>query len=1297
MLRASALMNRWGRWAIWIAALVGLLVVLPIIAIVAAILLGVSIDGSRWRDAAARQASAALGRPVMLQGALQLTLGRELVLRVGGVQIKNLAGFSSPDLLTVGGASARLGLFEILRGQARLRSIEGSDIGLWLERAADGRGNWESAQQRDPAVQQAEIDIGQIMLNRVAVHYHDVRSETRRLVELDELSASAARNDPLRLSLRGRVEKQVPFSATLDGGPLQIIQRGSEPWPFALDLDASGARLQAGGVLDLRLGEARFNFDTGAEDVPRLGRLLGVELPQVGFAALSGTVTAAADALVLTSLRGSVGESEFSGDLALVLTGPRPRLRGALHVATADLRPFLAADPDPQGQPFDYDALLQQAQPLRDLFPFDADVDLSVGQWLGLPVDIRDTRVALTADTQGLRAPMSATLAGAMVSGRLDLDTAAPVPELALELAAKNVALGDVVQELTGARSIEGTLGRLGLRLGGRGEAVGALVRDLELSLALAATQLSDGNAAGANPIAVKLDTLELAVGRDQPLRGRARGSLLGERATLSIRGGTLPSMLRERATPVELKLAMAAATLRVSSLLSFAETGRDTAWSFEFQAPRSGDLARWFDVAPESNLPVALRGRARITDEAWILDRSTLKLGRSELTIDARHPRSGGAPLTVASVRSPRIDVPELSTLRAAAPAAGAGGGLGSRLDALLMPGPVSLPDADLELDVKRLALGGTDLVDVSVLARSREGRLLPSAVKGQLAGAPFAALVELDLRGELPFGELDLSTGAIDVGVLLREFGVAEDIDGRADSLHVKLIGRGNSLRAFAAQSALDVRVVGGSMTLLGAAQRPIADIRVNEAIISTPAGEPIRVRLDGSLDRTPVKIELSTGTLVDFATDPARVPFAVLAQAAGARVKLDGAVALPLGSEGELTFEMSGERLDTLRELARVDLPAWGPWSLRGPIRMTSTGYELEGMLLDVGRSRLSGTIKLDFSGPRPYLGLQVTAPSIQLDDFPLPERLTDTPPKPSGVDGVRVAASEVAGQTDRVMSVRFLRRFDASIDVEAREVLSGADRLASGEMRLKLTEGRLDLDPAIVNVPGGSVRLSMSYDLKESEIDFAAVASVERFDYGVIARRMGRADDVRGLFSLNLKLAGKAPSLNTLMQKASGRVDLAVWPTQLRSGIFNLWSVNMVLELLPLFDPGGESQVNCVVGRLDLRDGQLDDDKIIIDTTALRIRGTGHANLVTEELDFVFRPRPKSAALFRLQTPLRVGGTLTEPLFSVRWFDVVGSVAGLVASPVLLPIELLTLGPLPRDGADVCTDPLRAIEN
>ena len=96
---------------------------------------------------------------------------------------------------------------------------------------------------------------------------------------------------------------------------------------------------------------------------------------------------------------------------------------------------------------------------------------------------------------------------------------------------------------------------------------------------------------------------------------------------------------------------------------------------------------------------------------------------------------------------------------------------------------------------------------------------------------------------------------------------------------------------------------------------------------------------------------------------------MPFALAAQAAGAQLTLDGEVTLPLGSGGQLNFEMQGERLDSLSDLARVELPAWGPWSFSGPIRMTPTGYELQGLQVSVGRSRLSGTGKLDLSGPRP----------------------------------------------------------------------------------------------------------------------------------------------------------------------------------------------------------------------------------------------------------------------------------------------------------------------------------------
>ena len=109
---------------------------------------------------------------------------------------------------------------------------------------------------------------------------------------------------------------------------------------------------------------------------------------------------------------------------------------------------------------------------------------------------------------------------------------------------------------------------------------------------------------------------------------------------------------------------------------------------------------------------------------------------------------------------------------------------------------------------------------------------------------------------------------------------------------------------------------------------------------------AGEPVRARLDGEIDQTPVRIEVTSGTLADFAGDAGRVPFALAARAAGAQLTLDGEVTLPLGSGGKLSFAMRGERLDSLSGLARVELPAWGPWSFSAPIRMTPTGYELQG---------------------------------------------------------------------------------------------------------------------------------------------------------------------------------------------------------------------------------------------------------------------------------------------------------------------------------------------------------------
>jgi uncharacterized protein involved in outer membrane biogenesis len=127
-------MRRTRRVLAGLAILVGV----PLAVLVVAFAAKVTIDASRWRDALAQKATDALSRPVALRGAVQLTLGHELVLRIGELRVLNPPGFDAKEFLSVGDARVRIGWLDALRGQARLRGIEASEIGVWLERAASG-------------------------------------------------------------------------------------------------------------------------------------------------------------------------------------------------------------------------------------------------------------------------------------------------------------------------------------------------------------------------------------------------------------------------------------------------------------------------------------------------------------------------------------------------------------------------------------------------------------------------------------------------------------------------------------------------------------------------------------------------------------------------------------------------------------------------------------------------------------------------------------------------------------------------------------------------------------------------------------------------------------------------------------------------------------------------------------------------------------------------------------------------------------------------------------------------------
>ena len=1278
-------------------------VAIPLVALTLVAVLGVPISAGPWRERIAATASEALGRPVALDGPLELVLGWRTALHVGGIRIANPPGFATPDFASLGDARAEVDLVRALQGRLRIRSLEAANARVRLERGADGRGNWtfdaltptgEAPDADDDDLPDVSVRINRVKLRDIAVEHHDARTSRTRYFDLDQLDAEAVRGQAFKATARGRVEKQFPWVLEVDGAPARALYRG-EPWPFELTFEFVGTRLYAAGSANPRGDEADVNFGLGTANLAGVERLLQTELPKVGVTSIAARLTVREGSVALSDIRGVVGASELTGEIALATGGERPKVTGDLAVATFDLRPFLD-DPTPaDDKPLAYAGRENQTLRLPGLAAADADVRLRIGRWLGLPGDIRDAALHLSIDDGRLVAPLKATVGEVPLAGQLEFDAVAETPGFKLSLGAKRSPLGRLAEVLTGLSGIDGTLGRFALDLGGRGDTLGALVRDLDVKLAVGEAKLTYGNVAGGRPVELVLDALDVLIPRGKRLTGSARGSLAGDRVTARLRGGDLPSMLRTLSAPIELDVRAPGASLDLSGVVAQADATRGTDLSFRLAGQRAGDLARWLGTAPGAAVPLTVSGRARVESDEWRIDNLLAQIGRSDLAIDAQRTGIGKQPIIVASVRSTLLDLPELERVF---PGRASGPERRTEIDIPILPRGIDLADADIGVGLQRVVFARGELVNGGFAARLRGGRMEPSPFGATFAGVAFAGTATLDLRTDVPEAAVAMSAERVDLGAMLRNLRIVQDLDATVDTLNVQLIGRGSRLADMLARSSFAAKLVGGTITVRGPGRRALAEIRLKEAIADAPPGKPLAIRLDGVAEETPVAMHVTTGSLAELLASSGFVPFSASAEALGARLALDGRAALPIQQgTADLKLNLSGARLDSLNRLAGTELPPWGPWSIAGPIRVTANAYEMPDLDARVGNSRLGGRARLDVAGERPRIEAAVVAPRVQLDDFelagwsPFDQR---GEPGALSAEALRVKAKGAADRGQSLASPEVLRKLDADINVEVAEVLSGKDRMGDGRLRAQVTSGRVFIGPAEVNIPGGTLRLSLLYEPGADGVRLRGGAFVERFDYGILARRLRPGTEAEGTFSLNFQVGGRAPTIARIMEHANGRIDFAVWPRQFSSDVFDLWAVNVFLAALPELDPGAAPRVNCVVGRFDLSDGKLTHDAVLIDTSRMRVVGSGGVDFRDETLAFRFAPRAKEAQFFSLATPVAVTGTLTNFDVGPSAGDVLATIARFVGSAVVVPFQWLTEGPLPRDGADVCTDPLRA---
>ncbi|PJI38521.1 AsmA-like C-terminal region-containing protein [Ferrovibrio sp.] len=305
----------------YLAALLAVLLVLATGAMVALL---------AWPRAAVQTlASHLLDRRVQI-AELSVGLGDPVTLTLRGLQIANMPGGSSADMIAIEAIDATLDRPSLLRGRLVYESLQVTRPRIALERDQAGRGNWEfgssdvSAAPSSsrlvlvPKTREQFPSLLNVRLTGGELRFRTSSGKWLRL-PLDDLTIQATDEDaPVSLVLDGGYN-DTDAQLTARTASFNAFRDASKPFNAGFSIATPGAKLDFKGLLHRPL-----DFD-GVEgrlalEARRLDDLIGIFDSPAGIVAplkLAGGLTRNGDAWRLEDARGDLGGNAFTGRIAL--------------------------------------------------------------------------------------------------------------------------------------------------------------------------------------------------------------------------------------------------------------------------------------------------------------------------------------------------------------------------------------------------------------------------------------------------------------------------------------------------------------------------------------------------------------------------------------------------------------------------------------------------------------------------------------------------------------------------------------------------------------------------------------------------------------------------------------------------------------------------------------------------------------------------------------------------------------------------------------------------------------------
>ena len=455
-----------------------------------------------------------------------------------------------------------------------------------------------------------------------------------------------------------------------------------------------------------------------------------------------------------------------------------------------------------------------------------------------------------------------------------------------------------------------------------------------------------------------------------------------------------------------------------------------------------------------------------------------------------------------------------------------------------------------------------------------------------------------------------------------------------------------------------------------------------------------QEIAVNARGTYAGQAVTGTLIAGSLLSLRETAQPFPIDLHLANGATRVSLVGAVRDLLAFSGaDLQLDLSGEDMAGLYPLTGIPIPTTPPYQVRGKVDYANGKVRFEHFDGSVGHSDLSGTITEMPGKERPDVTMDLASRQVDLTDLG-----GFIGSKPAGGTADRRTSPDPESKgilPTEPIDIPKLQAADVHLQYKADHIEGRSMPLDELTVAMDVVDGAITLHPVSVKVGTGSISGNIAITpLSDKRTHLKATIDFNQVD---VARLMAATHLVTGAGSIGGKaeIEATGDSIASWAADGNGGLTLSMSGGNLNAVLVSLSGLEFGNAIVAALGVPRQTNVQCFVGDLALRQGIVDTRTLMLDTGVAIVRGAGTVDLRDQRIDYRITAKPKHITIGSIPSPIDVTGTLRDPIIRPQVGPLVerGAAAvalGFVAPPLAL-LATIQLGVKdPHDCADLVAE-------